>query len=114
MTTIAILDNTNRLVGLRTLKKKEEPAQDDVVVEDGCDLPTDGSYKYDQEHQAFFPLGHGFGRPKSAPISNERVLYHLVKSLGSSLPKELNDWAKWYETELLIREEERLIGRRKK
>ena len=103
MPLIAKLDKNNHLIGYN---QKSKPSAKDVVVDDECDLPPDGTYKWDGESGAFVPVGHGFGRPKKAPISNDRVLYHIVQWMGSDAPQEVRDWASWYDENMKRRDEE--------
>lgn len=106
MRTVAILDEKRRLVGLRKLKAKEKPRDDEVLVDDRCDLPTDGTYKHDEDREAFMPLGRGFPRVRRAPVSDSRVLYLMAKQLGKDMPQEVRDWVSWYEDNLNRRDEE--------
>jgi len=104
MATVALLDDNNRLVGL---KSKEQPTADDLVVDSNCDLPTDGSYKWSAEQTCFVPLGHGFGPVSSRPpISNMRALYLVAQCLADDIPQEVRDWMDWYEQNLQKRDEE--------
>ncbi len=103
---IAVLDANKRLTGTKMAMK---PGQDAVLLPDGCDLPMDGSYKWDGT--CFVPLGHGFGpvvaRP---PVSETTVLYHLIDALGDKAPHPAREWADWYVENLKVRDEE--ISRR--
>lgn len=95
MTTIAILDEKSRLIGLRPLKKGAKAPGDAVVVVDECDLPTDGTYKWMPGDRCFMPVGHGLGKPGPAPISTEEVILLLVADM-SNPPQEILDWVTWY------------------
>lgn len=106
MTTIAKLDKKGRLIGLKKLKGKAKPREGDVEVDDECDLPHDGTYKWDAEAGAFIPLGHGFGCPARPPISEAKVLYLIAQELGKKMPQEVRDWCTWYENNMQRREEE--------
>lgn len=105
MTTVAVLDDKSRFIGLRKLDKKTKAPKDAVVVPDGCDLPTDGSYKWMPDDGCFMPLGHGFAKPKSAPVSDLQVLYILAMSMKNP-PPELLRWVQWYEKNLKKAHEE--------
>lgn len=105
MTTIARLDDNDRLIGYKKLGKKVKTPDGAIVVDDGCDLPTDGTYKWDQKHNCFMPLGHGFGKPNRAPIPDIQALY-LVALTVDNPPQELRDWMKWYEDNLKQAHEE--------
>lgn len=109
MATIALLDPEGRLVGL---DYKPDPEPNDLVVDDGIDLPLDGTYKWDGH--TFVPLGHGFGpisyRP---PISETRALYLIIQTLGDTAPTDLLRWAVWYEAVLKKRDEETAVARQK-
>ncbi len=106
---IAVLDKNKRLIGT---KRKANPGSDDVVLPDGCDLSTDGMYKYDGKR--FVPLGHGFGPVVAKPpISETAVLYLLIDALGDKAPHETREWADWYAVNLKVREEEMALRRRK-
>jgi len=107
MTTVAKLDKKGFLIGLKKLRKKEKPKDNDVVVDDECDLPHDGSYKWNAKAKAFVPLGHGFGRPERPPVSEAKVLYLIAQKLGKDMPQEVRDWCTWYETNIKRREEEK-------
>lgn len=98
MTTIALLDDKNKLVGY---KKKKDPSVSDVVVPDGCDLPGDGSYWYDAEAGAFFPIGRGLGKPKRPPVEDKHVLYLMARAMGGKAPQEVKEWADWYNDNIL-------------
>ncbi|NIU01075.1 MAG: hypothetical protein GWN01_09165 [Nitrosopumilaceae archaeon] len=101
--TIAKLDEKNRLVGIEQV---EEPSPNDIVVDSNIDLPLDGSYKYEKEMNAFFPLGYGFGPLSSkSPISNQYALYLIIKNLNNP-PEELKLWASWYELNYKRQDEE--------
>ncbi len=106
---IAVLDGNKRLIGTT---KKARLGKDDVPLPDGCDLPMDGTYKWDGT--CFVPLGHGFGpvvaRP---PISETAVLYLLVNALGDDAPHPAREWADWYNENLKVREEEQAKRTRK-
>lgn len=92
---VAILDDMGRLIGYKTKKK---PAEADVVVDDECDLPADGSYKWHEG--TFWPVGKGHGKPERPPISDHRVIYILVKQLWDDMPQEARDWAEWYDANI--------------
>lgn len=86
---IAILNEAGGLIGTR----EGEPADGDVPLPDGCDLPLDGSYKWMAEHGAFVPLGHGFPRmPSKPPVSAEFVLYQIAKAMKDDLPDSVHEW----------------------
>lgn len=97
MPTIAELDENQRLVGYI---KKKKPSEADIVVPDGCDLPTDGTYRWSVSDGAFFPVGRGFGKPKRPAIPDHKVLHLIAKSLGKNAPQEVRDWVEWYETNI--------------
>ena len=108
MPTIAVL-TAGRLTGLKDVKK---PKATDVVVDDGIDLPLDGSYKWDEETECFVPLGHGFGQPKPCPVPDAMVLYKLAKAMKNP-PQEVTDWCQWYEDNLQHSHEESVISHTK-
>ncbi len=99
---IAVLDAKQYLVGY---KRKIKPGPLDVVVPDGCDLPADGTYKYDGKR--FVPLGHGFPpvvtRP---PATMDEVVLEIIAALGNKSGPKARAWADWYRVNLLRREEE--------
>lgn len=97
MTTIAILDGSARLIGLRRLPEEEEEELPSgaVEVDDGCDLPTDGTYKWMTDEACFMPVGHGLGKPGPAPISTEQVVLLLAAEMDNP-PQEVLDWMEWY------------------
>ena len=96
MPTVAVLVSS-RLTGLKQIKK---PKAEDVVVDDGIDLPLDGSYKWNPEQECFEPLGHGFGQPKPCPVPDTLVLYNVAKALPDP-SQEVSDWCDWYEKNML-------------
>ncbi len=106
---VAVLDKQERLVGFKT---KARTSESDVVVVEECDLPTDGSYKYDHDNHRFVPLGYGFDRPAPAPVSETRILYLLVRAMEDP-PGEVVEWLAWYETNLARQHEEFREGQRK-
>ncbi len=95
MTMIAILDKNARLIGLRKLSGEEEWCEGTVGVPDGCDLPTDGTYKWMADDACFMPVGHGLGKPGPAPISTEQVIFLLAADMDNP-PREVLDWMEWY------------------
>ena len=95
MTKIAILDKNARLIGLRKLSKKAKIPLDAVTVPDGCDLPTDGTYKWMAKEACFMPVGHGLGKPGPSPIPTEQVVFLLASNMKNP-PKEVLDWMEWY------------------
>ena len=101
---IAVLDKNGHLVGTR----RDEPNADDVVLPDDCDLPLNGTYKWMPDQKCFMPLGTGFPRVAAKPpVSETQVLYLLASAIGEELlPKEVQDWMRWYEKNLKKREEE--------
>ena len=103
MIQIAKLDKDNRLVGYRRVKKKNK---DHVVVPEGCDLPTDGSYRWDSK--SFVPLGHGYGKPARSPIASDYAVFLMMRALlnEESLPAECRAYVAWYEENLAKRNEE--------
>lgn len=106
---IAKLDPQGHLVGTR----RAVPTEGDLVLPESCDLPADGSYRWDGA--TFHPLGHG--HPTAVPrppCSEARVLWMLVTAFGDKLPKEARDWAAWYGENLKTREAEvaRAVRRR--
>lgn len=104
---IAVLDDNNRLIGSKVVGA-------DVEGVDFGDLPLNGSYKYDREHQSFIPLGHGFPKVKvSQPYSVEFVLSLVIEALGNSAPNEAVEWKAWFDQNLRQREEETQAVRRK-
>ncbi len=98
---IAVLDEKdNRLTGYKT---KAKPTKDDVVVDDNCDLPVDGTYYWLADESAFFPVGRGLGKPKRPPIPEHKVQYLIAKTLIDDMPQEVKDWVEWYEQQIIPR-----------
>ncbi len=107
MTTIAILDEKSRLIGLRLLdmgkvdtegeviSEGETAPEGAVIVVDECDLPVDGTYKWMPEDKCFMPVGHGLGKPGPSPISTEEVILLLATYMDNP-PQEILDWMEWY------------------
>lgn len=100
MAKIAVLDKNNCLVGY---KKKAKPSKTDVVVDDNCDLPVDGTYYWLAADAAFFPVGRGFGKPKRPPHTDHHTMYLIAKTLIDTMPQEVKDWVDWYEQEIIPR-----------
>lgn len=106
MKTVAVLDTDNRLIGRRAV------ADDQPGVDPG-DLPADGSYFYDQNRGAFFPLGYGVpARVSTPPCSLDLVVAGLVRRLGADAPVELQEWLKWYDANGRVRDQNRSEYRR--
>ncbi len=99
---IAVLDARQYLVGY---KRKVKPGPLDVIVPDDCDLPTNGTYKWDGKR--FMPLGHGFPpvvtRP---PATTDEVILEIIAGMGNKAGPKARAWADWYRLNLLKREEE--------
>ena len=95
-TLVAVFDSRGRYIGT---KLKAKPAPDDFLLPNGCDLPTDGSYK--RAGKEFVPLGHGIGKPKRPPISTEAVLFEMIRALTDlapdAVPTNVRKWANWYQ-----------------
>lgn len=107
---VAVLDENHCLVGT---KRKKKPGDADVVLPDGCDLPTDGSYVW--RHGAFWPLGTGFERVAvRPPVSDDYALFDVIRSLGDKAPPRAREWADWYDAYIRTREEEKQAGTLKK
>ncbi len=95
MITIAVLDKKDRLIGFRLLSKNVKIPKGALEVVEGCDLPTDGTYKWMIEDACFMPVGHGLGKPGPAPISAEQVIFLLASAMDNP-PQEVLDWMQWY------------------
>lgn len=104
-TLVAVLDGKGRYIGT---KLKARPKPEDFLLPNGCDLPTDGSYKL--VDGCFVPLGHGFGKPMRPPFSSEAVLNSMIQAMTDlapdAVPHEAREWAKWYQQNLKVREDE--------
>jgi len=99
---VAVLDKKMRLIGT---KYKVRVAPDDVALPDDCDLPLNGTYKW--QNDSFVPLGHGFPPISSRPSATEaEALYDLIDMLGTKAPDKARAWANWYAANLKKREEE--------
>ena len=99
---VAVLDKKMRLVGT---KYKIRATPDDVTLPDDCDLPLNGTYKWQDD--LFVPLGHGFPPIVSRPSATEaEALYDLIEMLGKKAPAKARTWADWYAVNLKKREEE--------
>jgi len=104
---IAVLDNKMVLVGYKEVSTlKDEHI--DVGME--CDLPDDGSYKWDAANKTFVPMGHGFGKPKRPPIPDSLVTYIMASKMKNP-PQEVRDWCKWYEENIAQKHEEMIRKR---
>lgn len=100
MAQVAVLDKDYHLVGYM---KKAKPTKTDVVVDDNCDLPVDGTYYWLADDGAFFPVGRGLGKPKRAPIPDHKAQYLIAKTLYDTMPQEVKDWVDWYEQQIISR-----------
>jgi len=102
---VAKLDKDKRLIGFL---KKSKAGKNDIVITEGpdptCDLACDGRYKWDGE--TFMALGHGFGKPERPPIPETKVLRLIVEAIRDKVPKEVQDWADWYDTNMSKQQEE--------
>lgn len=96
MTNIAKLDTNSRLIGIRKLRKGTKVPDDAIIVEDECDLPTDGTYYWNPQDRCFMPLGHGHGRPGPAPVFIDHVIFLMAKAMPNP-PQEVLDWVQWME-----------------
>ncbi len=103
MTQVARLNEGKYLVGYRQVKKVNESH---VVVPDNCDLPVDGSYRWDGER--FIPRGHGYGKPSSPPMSADYAMFLTMRALlnDKPIPPEVQLYVTWYEENLAKRNEE--------
>ncbi len=101
---VAKLDDDNRLIGYRSVKRL---VKGHVEVPDNCDLPTDGTYRWDGE-KSFVPLGHGYGKPPRPPVSSDYAMFLMMKAWvkGSTVPAECVAWVEWYAHNLAKRNEE--------
>lgn len=90
---VAVLNGEGRLIGVREVKK---PGAGDI---DAGDLPADGSYKWNRAAGAFFPVGHGFGKPTPPGVDRDHAVYLLIRALtnGQPIPQECRDWCDWWE-----------------
>ncbi len=99
---IAVLDAKSYLIGY---KRSIKPGPLDVVVPDACDLPTNGTYKWDGK--SFVPLGHGFAPIVSRPPATmDEVMLETIEAMGDKAGPKATAWADWYRVNLLKREEE--------
>lgn len=91
---VGVFDSDNVLVGERAVKRM---TSQHVAI---GDLPTNGRYKLVDGQ--FVPVGHGFGKPETPPISMDRALFLTIRALvgGLDLPAECRQWADWYEANL--------------
>ena len=105
---VALLDDNSLLVGYRTV---ENPQATDVTVPVDCDLPADGTYRWDAPTAQFIPLGHGHGKPVLSPLTTEMALRRLIElTPGADGDPTLRGWADWYDTLLRRTGEERSTG----
>lgn len=108
--TVAVLDGENKLIGYETV----ENAEGRIVVPDGCDLPADGTYKWDPAKRSFIPLGFGFGRPGKPPVDEHYALFQVIRALGKEVGPEARAWADWYDQNLRQKTEERMVVLRRR
>jgi hypothetical protein len=103
MIQIARLDKNGFLIGYTRVKRV---AEKHVVVPEGCDLPTDGSYRW--TGKTFIPRGHGYGKPARPPVASDYAMFLMMKALlaGTDLPAECQAYVTWYEQNLAKRNEE--------
>jgi hypothetical protein len=106
--TIAVLDQKRRLVGY---KRQVKVGPLDVVVPDNCDLPANGTYKWDGKR--FVPLGHGFAPVVTRPPATiDEVMLEIIEGQGRKAGPKATAWADWYRVNLLKREEEMSLRHR--
>lgn len=103
MKTIAVLDNDKRLVGYKQVDRIEE---EDIVVPNNCDLQATGRYRW--TGREFLPCGYGFGKPIPPSTIKEKAIYLMMKALTNDtpIPAECREWVKWYEENVIRKEEE--------
>lgn len=93
MKRIGILDDKGVLIGERL---RDNVTDGDVEI---GDLPANGTYRL-QDGQ-FLPVGHGYGKPTSPPVTPYRALYLMIKELENreeyNVPQECKDYATWFE-----------------
>jgi hypothetical protein len=113
MTKVAILDEGGLLVGTKTVTSASDSQID---VGEDCDLPTDGTYRWNNERKCFHPIGYGHGKPARPPVSDTQAFYLMMKAVSNlaDLPDECKQWMIWYEENLLVRQQERLVALRKR
>lgn len=104
---IGTFDDKMRLVGF-----VEVPADHVGGVEYG-DLPTNGSYIWDEPNGTFRPVGLGLPKVKNGvpPYSTEYVLSRMIEAVAAlapdALPGPVLEWKAWFDADLRKREEER-------
>lgn len=103
---VGVLDANNVLVD-----KKVVAANVDGI--DFGDLPTNGTFKYDDNAKTFIPIGHGFGKVSGfSPYEGDYIMRRIIEALdaaklpGFEMPFEAAEWAKWYDGKLRRRHEE--------
>ncbi len=103
MTHIARLDKDGFLIGYTQIKKATKKH---VVVPENCDLPVDGSYRWNGK--TFIPRGHGYGKPARPPVASDYAMFLMMKAIlaGTDLPAECREWVAWYKKNLAKRNEE--------
>ncbi len=106
MITIAVLDKNNNLIGYTT---KESIEKGDVEVPENCDLPVDGSYKWNGT--TFLPPGFKFAKPLKPPIATGFAIYLMMEELiKEGFLKESNGcmvWFDWFKETMLERSNEK-------
>lgn len=99
MATVAQLDKAGVLLGFKKVSKKDWVTRDDqVAVEDGCDLAP-GRYRWDRDGDTFVPLPPAGSQDalEQEPNAIRAVALGLMTiSRTIELPDETLDWLEFY------------------
>lgn len=95
---IAVLDGEGRYFGMKEVAAADVPAG--AVVLPGCDLPCDGSYRYDRAAKAFVKPPPG--KDESTNLQAETVaalagIGFAMRAADLPMPPLTQLWLRWFE-----------------
>ncbi|HET8791811.1 MAG TPA: hypothetical protein VFM75_11440 [Modicisalibacter sp.] len=75
-------------------KEASKVSSKDIAI---GDLPANSTYRW-QDGQ-FIPVGHGYGKPRTPPVSADKALFLGLRAVheGAPVPQECLDWMQWFE-----------------
>lgn len=93
MTTVAVLNEQQCFIGTEEV----EDTTGRIVLDEGCDLPKNGSYKWNGV--SFLPTDDSPSLEALPAIDPGYVLYLALRALlkGAPMPREVEQYVAWYE-----------------